>query len=425
MENQNILVSRASTTVSSIIGNVVSVVKRHIEGNFPKEYFRRVYITTAHTPSQQNENPDNVYKPDLPNLSIRPNFEVQSEHSFQHLPYWYYTHNYIFQNKLRNYRGVLYDEENEFYIYSVPDRIKLSFEVKIKVESLMRQMDTLSYIKQTFNTQGHYFLNAIPIEVEVPKTFIKVLMDEYGVDPNNPSDLNEFNNYLKIYSSNYITSKKNLSTGKISYMYKYPANILCRMEPPTGDADTKNMSGDNFIVSLNLTMELWTPASFILETGRDLDGDACTNLPMEINDSSIVFNFCLKTEPPYTIKDKSLLLWSGYITDTNVDVDRLDMSDMFSQEKIKSIIDYNNKYEIDNFDIFDIIVFRDNLQLKYNDDYTFNWNTLELLTKNPFFNHTHHVGLYGNLKKIQEHQKEAKFKNSLTLGDNFKITILD
>ena len=57
-------------------------------------------------------------------------------------------------------------------------------------------------------------------------------------------------------------------------------------------------------------------------------------------------------------------------------------------------------------DYYDIDVYRDGEQLEEDVDYSFDWNLLELSTFNPFQNYTHHVGLYGDLKKIKDYYDE-------------------
>jgi hypothetical protein len=403
MAPSNILACRASSTISSIMGNITGIVKEHLQTRFPAGYIKNVIINTTQASTNMADNGDNVFNKTLPMMSLRPNFDINADNLFGSLPYWHNAWEHIYKNPRYNYRGVFFNDQDGYYIYSIPDRISFSFDVKVMVSSYMQKIDLVNFIRQVYNINGYYYLNGIPLETQVPNLFISILMQQMGTDVNNPDSLQKFNDYLKQFSSGYLNPKKNLSNGNTMYSYRYFSNILCKMSDlNVDDTDKVGQIDNNSTVSFRFTTELWVPANFILETTA-LEAPP-TNLqqdPLLTTDTGFSISFTGRIAPAQTMGNLSLLINQSYITDVNVAVDELDITDLFNSQ-VSGVIGYNIDTSIDNWSMFDIIVTQDSKQLVKDTDFTFDWNTLTLRTINPLYNMTYNVSIYVDLRKLNE-----------------------
>jgi hypothetical protein len=404
--NKNVLSCRASSTFSSIIGNITSVMKNYILKGFPPNFFSDIYVDTFLPSTKIKEDLDTVFKYRLPALIISPRYEASNETTFDIIPYWRRAWHPIYREARYNYKNVFFDEDGGYFINSIEDRIKMNFDLKIKVQTLMTQLDVINYIRQSFDTRGYFFLNNIPLETEIPKTIIVYLMKEKGIDRYNPNleDLEEFNTWLKTYSDGYIEIKKNLADGKDMYSYRYKTNILCKIEPPEADAvNKKNLIDEDALVTFRLSVEFWSPVNYVFETIKtDLTEPEPLD-PIEYDKGNIVLNYSFNSFLEQVIEDKTLLIFQGFVTDVNIQIDTLDLTSVLSKE-LKDIINYNNENEIDNETLFKFKVFRDNYTLA-NNEFNFKWDELKLEIINPLFNMNYYVALYGNLAKLNETHK--------------------
>lgn len=403
MAEKNILVCRTTTSLSSVIGNVTMMMMKHIESKFPKDYFKSSYVSTT-LGSIQQYNKSGVYKSQLPKLFMKPEYDLNDNTFFDLIPRWHRANEFLFKNLPRYYKPLLINDEDKFYLYIVPDRLKLNFEVKVRVSSIMQQINFMNYLKHSFNLNGYFFINDVPLEAEVPKTFIQVMAEAKGLDLNKYSlgdiEVMNFNEYLKTFSYGHIVPKKNLADGNLMYSSKYSSNILVKVETPSANVDRKGMVDGDPEITFNVSSELWIPCNYIFETIETPSPEIIDDTDVMDRDH-IILNYTVKTTPDKTIGDKTLLSWQGFITDANVDVDRLEISDVI-EDNIKKIISYNIDNGIDNYSIFDIVLYKDEHKLVRDEHFTFNWETLTLNTLNPYYNMTYHVGLYGNLGKLHE-----------------------
>jgi hypothetical protein len=310
----------------------------------------------------------------------------------------------ISKNLRKNYDKVFFNETDQLYIYAMYDRVKLNFEFKIVVHSLMQQMDLLNYIKQMFIFDGHYYLNNIYLESEVPKLFINTILDEKGIDKTDSDEVIAFHDYLKIYSKNYIDVKKNLANDLDMYTFRYRANILCKAElPEKEDLGKKGMAEDGYSVIMKISTELWCPTGFLYESQKPIPSET-SSISDEYVKDTIILNYTIKIEPPLTIADKTMILWQAYISDSNVSVDEVDLTSVMPNS-IKKVIEYNNNSAtpINNYDMFEVKVYYDDHELsRETNQFEFDWENLVLKTNEPLFGVTYHTGLWGNLKLINE-----------------------
>ena len=400
--NNNIMSCFISTSISSVVGNLTTVARDYVIGKFPKNYFKDVYVTTTLASSELRETDDDVKKKRLPILSIKPTYMPSSSDTLmESYPRWRRGgKSYMFRDTRSRYYPVFFDDINNLYIWAIPSRIKINFEIKVKVASGMQQMDLTHYLRQRMGSSGYSFLNDMRLDTEIPKTIIKSMAALGNVDVTNNDEVLEFLSYLKQYSNGSITKKTNLSSGNPMYHFQYGSNVMTHMESGAeGENEKISMTDKEGNVTFAFSLESWIPGQFILEAANEIPYNEEEYL---FDDEQTFMNHTMNAKPERIRGKKVELVWEGYVTDVNTTVDSIDISGLFS-DKQKQVITYLYENVLEIKDVFEVLAFRDNKELVRNVDYTFDWTTFELKTINAHQNYTHFVGIYGDMTLIKEY----------------------
>jgi hypothetical protein len=411
MDNRDILVGRASTTMSSTIGNAVTVLRDHLYSRYPRGYFKHFHVNTAlaskmmEDRDREDASDENVHLNEIPSMSVSPRYTGESNTAMQELPYWRQVHSFLFKNTRRNYVGVLFNDEEKIFVYSIPDRVKVEFDVKVRFDTIMQQMDFVNYTRQMFSVGKLYYLNGVRMESEIPKSFIRALMAYKGADPSDRDQVDEFYSYLRKFSMNRIEYKRNLSNGTNSFFYGYDVNLLCNLEEVSGsDYARDGMAEEKPTVDMRFTMEMWVPTSYVLETKQRFETDE-SELPTELlsDGSTGYINHSVKLVPRRTIGDYTLLIWQGFVSDVNVRVDRLPLDEVFSR-RLNSVIGALRETEEGRRRLDEILTFSlyADGQPMSPDRFNILWDGPELTVDAPLYNVTHHLGVYARMDLLND-----------------------
>lgn len=411
IKNKKVFSCRSSSSLSSVIGNVSYIVKQFISGLFPPDYFSKVYIDTQLTSvyyEKEFRDGDGVFKSTPPYLVIRPKFQISDDTYFGRLPDWMTTNYFIFKNLEDNYSPVFFDRQNEIYIYSVPDRIKINFEIDIVSNTRMEQLNIAHYLKNSVMHRSYFYLNDCKLETEVPKYFIKVLAENYNIDMQSKGEKEDFLSYIADGSQNFITEKIKASSGNPSYFYIYKTNLLSMFEdfPSIDDGKQKNLVDEGFRISDNFSTEFWVPSNYFLEIGNrrvmDNIGEVKEWDIHELGFDRVVLNYTLNFVPDMDLcingRKFQFVRKIGYITDDNEDFDILPIEKIFSDD-MKQVIKYNNKYGISNEEAFYIKVFYEDKEVNPK-NININWEKLELINFHCRTETTYHILLYINKERV-------------------------
>ena len=399
MATKDIMRTRLQIPFSAIVGNITGVMKWYIMNSFPNNYFKDINIDTALTRKKWTED---IMLNQLPRLDMSVEYDPSNYGIMGKDSRWRKGSNFILNNqKSMNYQTVFYNDQDHYYLYTIPNRTTVNFTFQIRVKSRMRAYDVAKYISQIKNPEQYFYLNSMPIEGIVPNSFIQSMLVDKGVNIENNTEFNDFNDYLKQHSEGYIMRKKNLSTGNYIYTHRYLANFLCMIDgEPSITAEGSDQEQEMYSVEFTMSTELWTPGDYIFE-GKEIPDPA--DFPedgvFQENDYSFI-NYTLGYIPKQSKDDKTLIFYQGYVTGDDELIDTVDLSTLFN-ENLLELIQYNLDNGIDNDEYFDIDVRQDGTLLPES-DFNFEWDNLELETIFPQMGMTYHVALYGNNRKIQE-----------------------
>lgn len=394
---KTIVSCKATTTFSSILGSLTSFSTSYFTNKFPQGFFKKIWISESL--NSINMDDKDVQKYNTPFVAFKPELSFDSQFT-ETLPYWYTSTRYIAEGgRRKSYYPILQDHKNGVYIYAVPSRMKVNFNVKIKVPTAMFMYNTMHYIQSNFQIGEYEYVNDVRLQTEVPKVMMINLAETLGYDLKTIDGREMFNNYLAESSLNGITENINLSTGNNNYAFNFTTNILTGYpEVVQGDKNVKNLIVDNGIISFMYSMELWIPNKYIIELPNNRK--EILDYHEEI-DSNYKYNLVVNKD--YIIpmvNEKHLLMKKSFIPDINVEYDELNFS-MIINNEIKSVLNYIIKEKMNVERLFEVKVMCGNKYL-LKEEYDIDYKNLIIKTKTPMSNTTYTLVVYGHLKELNE-----------------------
>lgn len=398
---KKILRCQSTTTYSSMVGNITSFIQTYFVSKFPKGFFKKEIITD--TNSNVILKDKDLIKYDMPYIMIRPELSLD-EIFIESQPYLYETPHYIVTSNSKrnqNYYPIFKDEEQGIYIHAIPSRVRINYQVKIKVPTIMYMYNTMQYINNAFEKNGYEFVNDVRLQTNIPKIMATNLAHTNGYDLSNVEDRTSFNDYLNKNSMNGIEEIINLSTGNSMYAFNFKTNIMnVYPERVQGDRTNKGLAVEYCMVTFNFSSEMWIPNKYIMEIPSTV-GEVFSSYEEEPTDNSFKFNTVLDVSYILPkIEDKHLILKRKFVPDINVEYDTLDFS-MIINDELREALNFLKKENALNTNIFEVVVMCGNKALMKS-MYKVDYENFILKTNTPMSNTTYTVLLYGNLETLNK-----------------------
>jgi hypothetical protein len=393
LRDKKVISTRISTSVSSLLGNITGYAKHFIESKFPPGYFKKVYITDSLTELQMEEK--DVQRPSYPMLIITPVFTGELNGTD-----WRMNQQIVYKGfKGLNVNKVLHDSENNIRILSIPDRIRVTFEIRVILGSQMQAYNMLHYLKQVFEFGGFNYLNNVRLHTEVPKLYVLHVAEKLGLDINTPDGREALDEYFLNHSYNSITEKINLSSGNSQYSYGYNANILANFtDEPSYEKDNDGLIIRKTAINFAFNFDFWSHSYYIMEVMDD-EIDMTKMLELDNNSTAMKYDFYV---PTHFIKEQldnmHLIVYKSFLPDVNTDVDILEFKPIVNSE-LQGVISEAIKHKLDLSKIISARVLIDNKELD-EDLYKVDWKNYNLITQHPMNNVTYTLIIYGNLKVL-------------------------
>jgi len=414
MENSRntVITCNVSNSICSLLSSMTGFAKELVLDFFPEEYFKDIFITTALASSQQAEkNDDELPIKQYPQLSINPSLVPDFDETYGGpYPTWrrgiFQTFNHY--SSRYGYKKIFYNSEDDLVVSAIPNRIKFSFDYKIKVETYLQKIDVVYMLRQKFHNNDRMYWNNQLLRAQIPNTIIQALSKCKDLDIKDPDERKDFLAYLRNHSQGHIEPVMYTASGNNAFVHTYAANVLVTVENPP-DADTKavnkvNMANDEEIIEFTLGMELWIPSNYMFE---------CKSLPAgeyipSLDESKVHFySSAFTLRPNETINEKTLILWQELVTEVNKTVDTLSLDDLFSNDLLKFIDEQLQKRDYEYLkETFSFVLYRDAKEMKFKKDFDINWKTKEIVLLNPLFNYSYHIGCYANQATLFEWSRQ-------------------
>lgn len=391
-----ISVCSSSNSLSSIIGSVTSYITEYFKSKFPETYFKETYISSTMAASAIQKDYFDVKK--RPYLFVQPTFDL-SPGIMQDIPTLFTDTSWVLLGKLRkNYNLIFEDQDTGIRIFNAFKRTKISFRFGIRVNSEIQGWNTISYIDQNFQSNGWFYLNKVFLQTQVPPFIIQNIANRLNLDLNEPVDRERMQDFMLQHSYNGIEEVTDLSTGNRRYMFKYPVNILINYpDVSNNNKQMRNNITQNSQIEFNITAELWTPSTFIMELD-EIERFKNIKLinPTPYEDSQYRFSLVMNQDYiPYTLENRNIITRRNFIPEVNVEYDEVDLKDVLPTNVIKAChILKRYKKKMDK--IFTVVLYI-NGKLVSPEVYSIDNKDFILKTKNPMKNTTYTVVIYADM----------------------------
>jgi len=418
-KNNTIITCNVSNSICSLLSSMTSFAKNFILDFFPENYFKDIYISTALASSEQaGTTEDELPIKKNPQLSIVPSFNPDFDETYGG-PYPTWRRGIFETFKSTTYRygykKVFYNDEDDLIISTIPNRIKFSFDYKIKLDTYLQKMDVVYMLRQKLHNNDRFYWNNQLLKAQIPNTLIKALSSCKDLEIKDPHDRDEFFKYLKHHSQGHIEPVIYSGSGNHTFVHTYAANVLITVEnPPSTEeksVNKQNMASGDELVELTLTMELWIPSNYMFE---------CKTLPVGSyqptdDESKVYFYSSTPLKPRNTFCEKTLIVWQELITEVNTTLDSINMDDFLPFETLQFLNEQWLKKDYDLLNCtFKFVLYRDNKEIEYGRDFLVDWKHKKIILVNPLLNYSYYVGCYANQatlyewKDIKRKQEENK-----------------
>lgn len=360
-ENKAISICKTSSSIASVVGNVTYVVRNFIESLVPEGYFKTVHMQTALTELEFEKNGGFDYKKaEKPILIIKPRIELSDDTLFARMPDWMHT-TYHMYKQVDYYSPVLQNYDNDIFIYSIPERMRIHFDIQIICSSSMQQINLAYHLKSAVRHKGWFLLENTRLETEVPLYFIKTIEQHLGLNPSNKTHQAALRRQLQYGSHSRITEKIKASSGNSAFFYMYSVNLFCNFEdyPQLDEGSFDGMISDGFRITNNLTVDFNCPMNYIMEINglEKVPEFSDEHLSDQVAGDQLL-NMTYKWDVPKKTADGKLLyIRRNYITDVDPIMDELDIVPILGED-ILEVVKYARKRYIDLDKLFEITLYK-------------------------------------------------------------------
>lgn len=251
-----LLYSNSTKSIAHTIGTISGITMNVVKARFSKNFFKYTYIDTRSISITRQDKKKPVIGFKYPAIAFKPEFIIDE--------------NLYPQQEMRNISiDIFEDLEDGLKIAVDLDRIRVNFEIKLKLETRLKMYDTLNYMKNKFPFNNFVSSDTIFIENTLPNDLVELTMKLKGFNLD-LEGIQKFVGYLNSVNGNSDFSyKKNQGTGNYSVFMVYPTSFQMYFDGMAqGETGMKNnISADNYI-TMNTYVELWSPAAYKL-TGEE------------------------------------------------------------------------------------------------------------------------------------------------------------
>jgi hypothetical protein len=450
----DVIAAKPINSAAGVISSITGTIKEYIKSVFPDTYFKREFIETAETVSEQikqrSNNINDIFINEYPLFVITPQLSLDEPfEGFGKSHLTSSTNLFTYKNLLRNYKTIMFDPFEKIGLYYTEDFVTTNFEIKIAVRKFIQNTNLTYFLKSAFEYEWSQYLNNQPIEFEIPRTFIRAIARKlYGNDWdeafNTPEKNKEFETYLMRYTRGIgvITRKLNYATGSWNYYFRREVDLVVRIETPDSPSQMMRNGQDesDYLSSFRVQVSYWMPNAFILS----MEGlkELIPSVEEEDSDTETVLstNFTTRAAriPVYKTHNQlgeeiiaQEVFWQNFIMISNVQQSNIEIGSLMSTD-LKKIIEYCLQYNIDIDNLIFKRVFSGNTMLKEitqlpdgseHKSFEIDWETLRINIDNPDYNVNYNIGLYIDKLQMETILKAAEEKLDITISDDIVTQI--
>lgn len=330
MAFEDALVSRPVSVVVPVVSSIAGAIRQFVTGVIPAGYLMDYHISTE-LPQRRvmrrrfrPMSPSQIAVRKLPMLSI--NVETTSDSSDYSSGVTYWTSGRFMRDPTKLSR-LFSDDENLRFAGFERERIVVRFGVSFMVESELKGVELMMYLRRTLPVNWKVYLNDIDIATEIPADILRLVWADMKLgDGSNPADVATFREYLRRITAGNIEQVVSSSTSRLVFAYSYRTNLLVSIT--SGPSLSLNREGSvvkNAQVDIPFEVDLSVPVAYGYKQENRLDGSPPTEDLGKIfagpEGAGAYFSSVLKTRPPQMVSGLSMVFFASVITsdvDTSV-----------------------------------------------------------------------------------------------------------
>lgn len=420
-----------TSSISNTYGNIAALIQEHVESKFPNNFFKYKHMSTTFgfrfMKYRSKELEDSIYKREKPLLLIRPIFEVpgNDDYFLQGTRITGIQEDNLFNISRGSLKPCLVDRDEGYELAYQMNRDRISFDVTVRVNTLLMQLDVYKNMQNMIPWNSPYFLDT-SLESLIPRSIVSYIGKLKGMNiDKNETSVSVLLEYLQKMSRYPITYKiKNSSSTDEFFLYYNQRVLLTFSDLSLNEGNRKNMVEDDFEVTFRVSAEFNLPGLYAL-LGRDDKNFKRLDFTLEVvspNDNKEfipIFTLNKLFEDEFQYKDGYRLFTTSIIKTDEEQInkdDTLDIKPLFTEDIIAIIKQYNFSTMMEDI-LFRVQLLKNNVKLEFHKDYDVDWNRMELTIHNSQPSETYRLIIYGNMVLINQKLYDMQRTNDLTYND--------
>ena len=413
----------ASSSVSSLYGNVAKCMVELIKSKFPVNFFNYENVSTEvafrniRRQFGSNTNTE-IAKRKRPFLIITPEYQEPDQDGFlQNIPL---TRNEMDTTSGLNPRylfQILSDQENGYNLKFKLNRDHIDYNVRLAFDTPLQQLDVFKALQNVI-TWDFWTYERAALEAVIPKTLINYMSKLSKMDIiKTPEYKAMYIRHLNSVASYPITYKLRNASSTDEYFMYYTHNLCVRFSDLNmSSSNMKGMLNESYEIEFKVSVEFNLPGLYALETDRERlqylqVGITSKSEYMKDSDAEYVPLFTLSNVfNKYPSSIDGLRLYTAFIfnTDKGESVkDTLSITEIFEQE-IQNAIFIQLNHGVSPETLSKIIILKNSKELIEGEDYEIIWSKLAIQINKPDENATYRCLVYMNMASINEILSNAR-----------------
>ena len=425
------LIAYANGSISGIYGCIGYTLQDMIKQEFGRDFFK--YTSMSSELATRNvrrilgpNSGREIAKRIKPELIIQPTFATMDESGpMQGIPLTTNFHNIQYRTDKNYLLEAIRDKKNGYSLKFRMNRDKIDYDVTINLDTLDQQINVYKMMQNKF-VWGITQAKQVALESVIPKRLIATISKICGMDLDESLDyIPILIKWLNSCSGYPITYKVRNASATDEWFLYYTHRVCFTFQDLTMESgNRKNMSEDRYPITFRVSTEFNLPGCYFLEALRNMKLDVSADLvaknaygsdydamfplftipnildrfPAEKNGMQLYGTSIFKTDPPEDPKSHPL-------------EDRLNLQGLLDNDHIR-VIRTHISWRMNPATLLAVEVLKNNEDLIYGRDYEVDWNTLELIVKNPDQNSTYRIAMYFNYNTVNEILNNEKYANA-------------
>lgn len=406
MEN---IYAMASSSASTTYGNIMTFVKEKIIQLLPIIDFKDVNLSSeiayVNTRRRLGRNSlREISKLEMPYMNITPRIQAPSGDMYLYdIPLTKNYNNIEYGVSRNTLFWILRNTDDGYFLTYKLNRDRITFDVEITVDTLIRQTDLWKYMLNWFTWERPY---AVPtcLESMIPRHMIKMMgkLSNIDIDNEKSNQVPIMLQMMNRYSRYPITYKMRNGTGLDEFFMYYQTYVMLEFaELQVDEVNRKNFADNFYQIRFQCTADFNIPGLYALigeKKPPDIIKDDLRVIEPDGNNDLIplftVHNFYNRYP---TIKNGFLFHTTARfkIDETDKLSESLDIGRLFDNWRLDVIHHYDNTH-IPMGTLINPILLKDGKELEEGKDFNVHWNTMALEIFNPDSKATYQLVIYVN-----------------------------